>query len=262
MNASSSPCDRGALVLLQHAHVYTAAHECDGYTDCAAGEDELWQAGPARIPCGGTPAQAQAGALRCSAWLALLVVARVCWWGFSHRRKSVQLFAAPFAVPFLAGCCVGPVATLVLVAPAPWAGGSGMLLGDRQCAAPFVLALGLTTVLGGLTLQVWHTVRNTGKPLQIQMTAPGKSAAAPVVVAVGVQVVTTGVAVAIDPWRTHTVLNPRDSGVRCASTRPATAAVVFGVHALVVGTSAAFYCASSRRRRLTARSFLPTSRQE
>jgi hypothetical protein len=65
--------------------------------------------------------------------------------------------------------------------------------------------------------------------------------------------------VAIDPWRTRIVPNPRDTGVRCASTRPATAAVVFGVHAFIVGTSAGFYCEPSPRRRLTARSaFLPT----
>jgi hypothetical protein len=243
----SSPCDRGALVE-QHAHVYTSAHECDGYSDCASGEDELWRAGPERVLCAGTPALAQAGALRCAAWLALLAVSSVCCWGFSHRRRSARLFAPPFALPFLAGCCVGPVATLLLVAPAPWAaGGGGMLLEDRQCAAPFVLALGLTAALGGLTLQVWHTVRHTGQPLQVQMTTPSKSAATPVGVAVGVQVVATGFAVAIDPWRTRGVPDPLASGVRCACTSPATAAVIFSVHAFVVGTSAATRCYHQHR---------------
>ena len=238
----SSPCDRGALVE-QHAHFYTAAHECDGYSDCASGEDELWRAGPDRVMCAGTPVLAQGGALRCAAWLALLAVSSVCYWRFNHRHHSARLFAPPFALPFLAGCCVGPVATLLLVAPAPWAAGAGgMLLGDRQCVAPFVLALGLTAVLGGLTLQVWHTVRHTGQPLQVQMTTPSKAAAAPVGVAVGVQVVATGFAVAIDPWRTRGVPDPLVSGVRCACTSPATAVAIFSVHAFVVGTSTATRC--------------------
>lgn len=242
----SSPCDRGPLVLPE-AHYYTAAHECDGYSDCVWGEDELWQAGPDRIPCGGTPALAQAGALRCAAWLALLAMCSVWWWKFSNRHDSVQLFAAPFAVPFLVGCCVGPVATLVLVAPNPWAAGrGGLLLEDRQCAAPVVLALGLTAVLGGLTLQIWHTVRHTGQPLQAQMAAPSRSAAAPLVAAVVIQTVTTGVAIVFDPWRTRSVPDPLDSGVRCACTRPATAAVIFSVHTFVVGASSVLPSAPPR----------------
>lgn len=232
----TSPCDRGPLVL-QNAHFYTAAHECDGYTDCLGGEDELWQAGLDRIPCGGTPTLAQAGGLRCAAWLALLVVCSACWWIFTHRRSSAQLFAVQFAAPFLAGCCVGPVATLVLVTPAPWTGHSdGMLLHDRQCAAPFVLALGLTATIGGLTSQVWHTVKHTGKPLQIQLAPPSRWAVAPMGIAMGLQVVTTGVAVAIDPWRTRSVPDPLESGVRCACTWRGTTIVLFGVHAFVIGT--------------------------
>ena len=239
----SAPCNRGPLVV-DSAQFYTAAHECDGYTDCSSGEDELWHAGPGRVPCRGTPPLAEAGALRCIAWVALLAVCFVCRWGAKNRRDpAARLFAGPYAVPFLAGCCVGPVATLVLVVPASWiAGPGGLLLDDRQCAAPFVLALGLSAVLGGLVLQVWHTVRRTGQPLQAQMAPPRKSAAAPLAAALGLQIVATGVSVAIDPWQTRSVVAPLESGVRCACTQQRVAAAVFGVHGLVVGASS---CPSS-----------------
>ena len=241
---AASPCDRGALVNAS-SQFYTATHACDGYADCRSGEDELWQpcsnetsCGAERVPCPNL-GRGDVGALRCIAWLALLAAGYVCSWAVGHRReREARLFAWPFALPFLVGCCVGPLVTLLLVVPAPWlAGPSGLLLGDRQCAAPFVLALGLTAVLGGLVLQVWHTVRLTGRPLQAQMAPPGKSAAAPLVVAVAVQLGASVVGVAVDPWRTRIVGSPLDGGVRCGCSNAITAAVVFGVNGLVVGVT-------------------------